>query len=224
MQIVPAILEKYPTSVFSQIKRLLPYFKNFQIDIADGRFVPNRTFQIEQIIEFFPHFHFQNYSRFLSFDFHLMVKDFETEIGKLEKLRNLLKIKTVFVHVSLRPNVYYLKSNFPKFSFGLVLNPEDSIDKLTTNYQLRTIASIQIMSVNPGFQGSPFIKQTLQKIEELRLKGYKNKIYLDGGVNQESLPTIVSLKHKPDYLCVGSFLTKAKNLKDKVKFLRSLSV
>lgn len=32
------------------------------------------------------------------------------------------------------------------------------------------------MSVNPGAQGNPFIKESLQKIEQLRNANYRNKI------------------------------------------------
>ncbi|MBI4009348.1 hypothetical protein HY357_03880 [Candidatus Roizmanbacteria bacterium] len=231
MHVVSALLEKNHTTLFAQIKRLAPYFKTFQIDIADGRFVPNRTVQIEEISEFLPHYHLpaspadrQTTYHKLSFDFHLMVRDYEAEIRKLEKLRNFIKIKNIFVHYSLHPNIYYLTSNFQHLTFGLVLDPEDSVDKLTKNYKLRTINCIQIMSINPGFQGQEFIPETLKKIEQLRAKDYRNKIYLDGAINQDTLSTIRSLEYKPDYLCIGSFLTKTMNLKQNVNYLRSLQL
>lgn len=223
MQIIPAVLEKNPTFLFSQIKRLLPYFKTFQIDIADGKSVPNRTVQIEEISEFLPHYNLQTTNYKLSFDFHLMVKDYEAEVKKLANLTNWLKIKNVFVHFSLLPNIQYLISNFP-FSLDLVLNPEDRVDKLTSKYQISAISAIQIMSVDPGFQGSAFIPETLKKIDQLRLKDYRNRIYLDGSINQDTLPIISSLKYKPDYLCVGSFLSKAENIKERVNYLDSLNL
>lgn len=219
MQIIPAILEKNPSSFFSQIKRLLPYFKHFQIDIANESFVSNRTVQIEEITQHLPHFHLQNYIHTVSFDFHLMVKDYQTEVEKLLKLKDYFLIKTIFVHYSLLPNIQYLKSNFP-FSFGLVLNPEDSVEKLSKLYSFKTISSIQIMSIHPGFQGAQFLPQTLQKVEQLRLLGYRSKIYLDGGINDETLRIILSRKYIPDALVVGSYLTKAENLKERVKFLK----
>ena len=49
MQICPSILEPTAESLFRTINRLSPFYKYFQIDIADGIFVPNKTVQIEEI-------------------------------------------------------------------------------------------------------------------------------------------------------------------------------
>jgi len=219
MQIVPAPLEKNASSLVAQIERLSPYFQTFQVDIADGIFVPNKTVQIDEIASYLTD-NRQPITEKLTFDFHLMVKDYVKDIEKLKKLRNLLKIRNVFIHFSLSPNYPLLATNYPQFSFGLVLNPEDSVEQLAINFQLSTIHCIQIMSVSPGFQGSPFIPETLKKVEQLRLKDYRNKIYLDGAINQDTIPLILSLKNQPDYLCIGSFLTKAENLKERVDYLK----
>ncbi len=77
------------------------------------------------------------------------------------------------------------------------------------------------MSIHPGPQGSPFIPQTLNKIDQLRQKNYRKKILLDGAVNQKTLPQILNKKNKPDVLCIGSFLTKAEDkLKERVEYLK----
>jgi pentose-5-phosphate-3-epimerase len=77
------------------------------------------------------------------------------------------------------------------------------------------------MSVNPGRQGQPFLLETLKKIEQLRLLGYRNKIFLDGGINEKTIPEILAQKFLPDVLCPGSFLTKAdeKDLSKRVDYL-----
>ena len=77
------------------------------------------------------------------------------------------------------------------------------------NYELRTMNCIQIMSVNPGFQGSKFLPETLKKIRALRQLDYGSDIYLDGGINERTIPIIKSQKDPPDFLCIGSFLTKS---------------
>jgi pentose-5-phosphate-3-epimerase len=78
------------------------------------------------------------------------------------------------------------------------------------------------MSVTPGVQGNPFFPETLVKIEQLRLLGYRNKIFLDGAVNDKTLLIINKLKYKPDVICPGSFLTKAKDLEKNVEYLNKL--
>src|SRR3989344_4912266 len=220
MQVIPALLENNSNALIKQINRLSPFFKTFQVDIADGIFVPNKTVRIKEINNFLTNNQYLITNNFI-FDFYLMVKDYEKEIEKLSNLvsKKIMKINNIFVHFSLLPNYQLLITNYPNFSFGLVLNPEDNVDELKQKYDLNQIESIQIMSVNPGFQGQPFLPHTLKKIEQLRKQNYRHKILLDGAINQDTLPLILSKKYKPDCLCIGSYLTKAENLKERIKFL-----
>lgn len=228
MQVVPAILEKTPEEFIFQFNRLRPYFNHFQIDIADGQFVPNKTVQIEELSKTIEQYSNITMKQF-SFDFHLMVKDYKKEIKKLMRLlarrsldeggKKFVKIKNVLIHYSLNPNFQFLISNFSCFAIGLVLDTPDQISDLGQKYGLDKIPLIQIMTINPGFQGSPFLPEMLNKIEQLRISGYRNKILIDGSVNDKTLPIILARKYQPDILCVGSFLTKAKDLKGRLKLL-----
>ena len=49
MDIYPSILETTIEDFVAQYNRVSPFFDHFQIDIADGQFVANRTIQIEDI-------------------------------------------------------------------------------------------------------------------------------------------------------------------------------
>jgi len=220
MQICPSILEPDIKSLLATIDRLSPFYKYFQIDIADGIYVPNKTVQIDDLIYYLSNQVTKLPTNFI-FDFHLMVKDYKTDIKKLKKLKNFITIKNIFIHYSVFPNPYPLIPN-PSFNIGMTLNPKDSVADLTTHYPLPTTPFIQIMSVVPGVQGNPFLPETLKKIEQLRLLGYKSKIFLDGAVNDKTLPLINNLKYKPDVICPGSFLAKAKDLKKNVEYLNML--
>ena len=219
MQTVPSLLEKTPDDLILQINKLSPYFKRFQIDIGDGVFVPNKTVQIEEIKDSLIKDCLNKDS--LSFDFHLMAKDYKTEIKKLEELKNLIKINLILIHLSVIESRHRLEKieNYSSLPIGLTLNPQDQVADLTSQYALDTIPFIQIMSVVPGVQGNPFLPKTLSKIEQLRLLGYKSKIFLDGAVNEKTVPIIMSKKFQPDFVCPGSFLTKAKDLEKNVKYL-----
>lgn len=219
MQTVPSILESDVSQLFYQINRLSPYYKIFQIDITDGVFVANRTLAIEEIIKSL------NEKKFtvgddLSFDFHLMVRDYEGEINKLEKLKSMIKIRNVFVHFSAVNNFGLDVLNFSSFPVGLVLNPEDGVDALKEKFNLGSLPFIQIMSVVPGAQGQPFLPEMLKKVEQLRLMDYRMEIFLDGAVNDKTLPYIGSLKYKPDIICPGSYLTKTNQLEVNVEYLK----
>ncbi|MBI3366061.1 hypothetical protein HY041_00335, partial [Candidatus Roizmanbacteria bacterium] len=151
-------------------------------------------------------------------------QDYKKEIDKLERLKNYINIKTVLIHTSLFLNYSLLPKTYPQFSFGLVLNPEDSVKTIKLNYEFEKIPLIQIMSVHPGAQGNPFIAESLKKVEQLRRANYRNKIALDGAINDKTIPLILKYKFLPDILCPGSFLTKADKLNKRVNYLENLAL
>ena len=220
MQTIPSILEKSASPLFYQINKLSPYFPRFQIDITDGLFVPNKTVQINEIINKINELTNDELRiKDISFDFHLMVKDYREEIKKIEKLKKNIKINLILIHFSAILDFGFRILDLSDIPIGLTLNPQDQVADLTSHYTLNTIPCLQIMSVTPGVQGNPFLPDTLNKIERLRVLGYKSKIFLDGAVNDKTLPVINNLKYKPDIICPGSFLTKTKTLKKNVEYL-----
>ena len=73
------------------------------------------------------------------------------------------------------------------------------------------------MAIYPGAQGSAFMPETLQKIEQLRNANYRSSIFLDGAVNGETLPVILGKKYQPDFVCPGSYFSRAENVEEKVR-------
>ncbi len=219
MQIIPSILENDSQGFKHQLTRLSPYFNYFQIDIADGLLVPNKTISINDVLESIKQLSNETMRRF-TFDFHLMVKDYQKEIGKLKQLTALVKIDNILIHVSaLGDSQLSTATNFG-FPIGLVLDPPDQVGSLAQKHDLNQIPVIQVMTVNPGFQGSPFIPDLLNKIEQLRTANYRNKIFLDGGINEKTIPLILQQKYLPDALGIGSYLTKSNQVEEKIKFLK----
>ena len=119
------------------------------------------------------------------------------------------------------PNYQLLTTNY-SLPIGLTLNPQDQVDDLARQYNLKEIPFIQIMSVVPGVQGNPFIPDVLNKIEQLRGIGYGKEIFLDGAVNEKTIPVILAKKYQPDFICPGSFLTKTKSLEKNIEYLNKL--
>ncbi len=199
MNIYPSILELSKEAFEEQFERVLPHFSHFQIDIADGIFVPHRTAQIENL-----EFRIQNSEPVKTFEFHLMVSDWEQEIPKIEQLSPRVTITRVLIHLSVFNSTFLTLNS--TFNRGLVVNPEDDISQ---NWEiLKTVDTIQIMTIHPGAQGSPFIPETLTKIDQLRERGFSGKIILDGGINDQTLPLIMQRECLPDAVCPGSYFTK----------------
>ena len=222
MLVSPSILTNSAEDAFRQIDRLLPFFNTFQIDIADGIFVPNTTVSIPELSEYIRHHNLSVKYKDYTFDFHLMVKDYVTHLEFLEHISKQINIGVVMIHSKLRPNLDQLKHQFHSFIIGLVINPEGSVQEFSSYYDLSEVPFIQIMSVNPGFQGAAFIPESLNKIEQLKKIDYRFKIYLDGGINDRTLPVIFSRTFTPDVIGPGSYISKAEDIKARVEELNSL--
>jgi len=218
MRIIPTILEKNKKNFEYQLQRLKLYFNHFHVDIADQIFVNNKTINIKEMASSINKTNNNN----LIFDFHLMVKDYEDNVKEISKISKIIKIKRVFIHMSVNPDIQKLKKIYPEFSFGIVLNPEDRVKTIEQKIDLKDIDSILIMTVYPGFQGSSFLQDMLIKVEQAK-NTYVNKIILiDGGVNSKTLSDIVSKRYRPDILCVGSYLTKSDNVKISVERAKAI--
>lgn len=223
MKIFPSILETQIDAFWQQIKKMIQIFPYFQIDIADGQLVANKTVQIEEIIRTISNFQFLISKHQL--EFHLMVDDYFKEIKKLKKLVHFIKIKKILIHLNAlkESNFQFLTSNFQPpdslFSYGLVLNPKDGVKE---NWPvIKKFSTTQIMTVNPGFQGSPFLPKNLEKINELRELGYQGIITLDGAINDETLPIVLKNKYLPDVVFPGSFLREKPG--ENLEILKKLS-
>lgn len=221
MKIVPSLVEQSAATLFDRITYLSPYFHRFQIDIEDGVFVKNKTLSTKEFVDYFTNLPAEALAKVgpTVFDFHLMVYDPETHLKILSKFPQK-QIGVVFIHKSVFPPLKQLTTSYPHFTFGLVLNPEDKVDAVDSAL-INRLSDIQIMTVDPGRQGQPFIPEALQKIEQLRKREFTGKIYIDGAVNELSIPIILSLSHKPDILCPGSYLAQSprKDLEKRVRFL-----
>ncbi len=212
MQIIPAILVNAPQELNQQLTKLSPYFSHLQIDIADGIYVPEKTITLQEISES------RIENKELRFDFDLLVDNIEESINSLDKLAKRLSIDTVFIH---KQNSSFIIHN-PLFSTGMGIDPQISVETIIQQFDINSLPAIQIMSVEPGAQGRTFIKEALNKIEQLRKAGYRNKIYLDGGINEKTIPLILENQFRPDFLCIGSYLSETQNIEERIYIINSI--
>lgn len=73
---------------------------------------------------------------------------------------------------------------------GIVLNPDTSVS--TVEPYLDKIEAVLIMSVHPGFSGQRFIPNVLTKIKNLRMISSELDIAVDGGVNDETIDSVLA--------------------------------
>ena len=109
MRIIPTILEKNKKNFEYQLQRLKLYFNHFHVDIADQIFVNNKTINIKEMASSINKTNNNN----LIFDFHLMVKDYKKHVEEISKISKIIKIKRVFIHMSVNPDIQKLKKIYP---------------------------------------------------------------------------------------------------------------
>ncbi len=222
MKIIPTLLTTTTQEFIDQMDLFQKYYSRIQLDITDGELVPNITVQIPEIIELVKEKKVIVSSNVL-FDFHLMVNNYELALKQIVELQELgMKVNLSLVNAELHPDIPTLNPQY-QFAIGLDISPKTQIDGIAHHYDLSYVPSIQIMTVNPGFQGSPFLEEMLLKIEQLRSQHYSAEIMIDGGVNEKTIPIIGGKKYPPDFLCIGSYLTKAgSDFENRVKELKEL--
>jgi ribulose-phosphate 3-epimerase len=89
-----------------------------------------------------------------------------------------------------------------KIEPGLSVNPETSAEEIDPYVHL--FSQVVLLSVQPGYQGEPFIEQTVAKAQKLRHSQKNVKIELDGGIHLKNAAAAAA--SGADYLVVGSVL------------------
>jgi len=180
IKISPSILSADFSKLGSEIQDLEKAKADLiHIDVMDGHFVPNITIGPEVINKL------RKYTS-LPFDVHLMISPVDNFIKDFaEAGADIITIHPEATN-DLVNSIKKIKSYNKKA--GVSLNPETSVEKVLT--VLNLIDLVLIMSVNPGFGGQKFIKETLEKVKilkkEIDSKNLKTQIEIDGGINFEN--------------------------------------
>jgi ribulose-phosphate 3-epimerase len=149
------------------------------LDIMDGHFVQNISFGPEVVRVVRP-------LTKMFFDVHLMCSKPEILLEPFAKAG----ADGITVHVELADRVTPLlwKIRSLGMKVGLAVNPPTAISNVEP--YLGQIELLNIMTVNPGFGGQPFIHEMVPKIQQAavwrRERGLSYRIEVDGGINQET--------------------------------------
>ena len=180
IKISPSILSADFSKLGNEIQNLEKAGADLiHIDVMDGHFVPNITIGPEVISKL------RKYTT-LPFDVHLMISPVHNFIKNFADAG--ADIITIHPEATsdLVSSIKKIKSYNKKA--GVSLNPKTSVNKVLP--VLNLIDLVLVMSVNPGFGGQQFIKDTLEKVKVLRKeidsKKLKTQIEIDGGINFEN--------------------------------------
>ena len=155
------------------------------VDVMDGRFVPNLTIGAPVVAAIRP---WTN----LPLDVHLMIEAPESQIEQFVNAG----ADIITVHMEACPHIHRLVQMIKGLGVraGVALNPGTPIDVLEE--VLPSLDLVLVMTVNPGFGGQTFIEAMLDKIARLRAeldkKGLATELEVDGGINADVAPRVVT--------------------------------
>jgi len=169
------------------------------LDIMDGNFVPNLTFG-PTIVEAI------NRLTDLPLDTHLMIFNPDNYIEKFAEAGS--DVLTVHQEVSIHLHRTIMKIKSLGVKAGVSINPATPVSAIEN--VLDEVDLVLVMSVNPGFGGQSFIKNSLKKISSLREIKEKNNynflIEVDGGIDIDNVQSV--LDAGADVIVAGASIFK----------------
>ena len=207
-KVVPAILTDDPKALDTMVRQVESFTTYMQFDIMDGQFVPSRSITAEHLAAL----HMK-----LSWEVHLMVQRPE---DYLESFRKAGAQKVVFHYeATSSPEEVIFQARKLSLEVGLAVNPETPVSVI---YPLVSkVDSVLFLTVNPGFYGSPFIPEVLDKAVELRSTQPNLEIGVDGGIKESNIAQIAQLGI--DVIYVGSAVFLQPNPGESFRHLLALA-
>ncbi|MCK9574177.1 MAG: ribulose-phosphate 3-epimerase [Candidatus Omnitrophica bacterium] len=197
--VLPAILTDKKEELIDMTNSCSKFCNYVQIDVMDGEFVPSKSISLADLKDIrFP----------LRSEAHLMVTE---PLEWVKAFKNAGSHKIIY-HFEIQNQHLRIIETIRKqnLEVGLAINPSTRLNDFS--FLVDKVDSVLFMSVIPGFYGSKFIPEVLDKIKEFK-KIYPSKcVGIDGGVKADNVLTIA--QSGVDYVCVGSAILKATNPKD----------
>jgi len=203
--IIPAIIAKNQEELTTHLTKVIDYVDVIQLDVMDNLFVPNTSL----------FFDFELPQSAVRFEAHLMVQDPAAWIGNNGK-----KVDMILVHSEsdMEPMDIIQQVRGCGKQVGFVLNPETPITALDD--VLDDIDQVLIMTVQPGFYGSPFLPEMLEKIKALRQLKPGLAIEVDGGITDATIPSVD--RAGANLFVSGSYIVKSDRVQQAIHTLEEL--
>ena len=202
IKIAPSILSADFTRLGEQVLEVQAAgVDRIQIDVMDGRFVPNITFGTQVVAALRPITH-------LKLETHLMVEPPEEFIEAFAQAG----ADTIIIHQEATPHLHRAIQQIHALGkkAGVAINPSTPATLLSE--VIGDLDLVLVMTVNPGFGGQEFIMETLPKIRQVRRKieemRLECEVEVDGGINIETAPLVVEAG--ADVLVAGSSVYECK--------------
>jgi len=204
IRIIPSVIAKSQQELTGKIRLVKDYVDYIQLDVMDNIFVPNTSLN----------FDFKLPKMKCVFEAHLMVEDPDNWVKN-----NWRKVEAIIVPIESCKNpgamIDFLEG---KRKIGLALNPETPLESIED--YLNRIDEVLILAVNPGFYGSKFIPEVLDKVTALRHLKPKLDIEVDGGIGPDTIKKTFGAG--ANFFISGSYVMNSDNPKQAIETLKNL--
>ena len=189
IQIVPAILTDDPNALENMVRQAETFTDYVQIDIMDGRFVPSKSITCQQLstVPIKP-----------NWEAHLMVLDPESYLPGFYQAGAQ---KIIFHYeATASPGKVIAQARELGLKVGLAVNPDTPASAFIS--LTGDVDSVLFLAVNPGFYGSKFIPEVMDKVAELRQSCPELETGIDGGIKETNIRQVA--QSGVDVIYVGS--------------------
>ena len=183
IEIAPSILSADFARLADEIAAIESAGVNMvHLDVMDGHFVPNITIGPPVIAKL-------RACTNLVFDSHLMISEPAKYAEHFVKAG--VNHITFHIEVAREPKKLIDRLHELGVTAGICLNPETPVQQIEAIAPLCDM--VLVMTVHPGFGGQKFILDAAKKIIQVReIVGPKNRIEVDGGIDPQTTPIVVS--------------------------------
>ncbi len=220
-EIIPAIIPKNINDLKEKLEKVRRIARFIQIDIIDGKFAPRPSWPYGEGDK-------ESFGKIISekeglpfwedFDFEadLMIENPENAIDDFIKAG----FTRLIVHIESTTNLEKIISRARELGTSICLaeniqTPNEEMEKW-----IDKIDGVQLMGISRiGFQGEPFDDGVISKIKYLRERYPDLIISIDGGVNLESAPRLISAG--ANRLVAGSAIFESEDIKGTIKKLQN---
>ena len=178
--IAPSIIAGDMTNLENEVKRSAHGRADFiHLDVMDGLFVANKTFDHNKIKELRP-------TTPIPFDAHLMINEPVKHVRNyVEAGSDIITVHTEVCNESSFGEIHdILRAN--EVSIGLAINPETELPSWVDKF-IPDLDQLIVMSVVPGKSGQKYIESSHEKVQRiakvLAEKKFTGLIEADGGVD-----------------------------------------
>ena len=188
-RVVPAILTDDPKAMETMVRQAETFTNYVQFDIMDGQFVPSHSITLQNLT---------NLPMKLRWEAHLMVLHPEDYLPDFHQA-GAQKIVFHYEATSSPREVISLIRDLD-MQVGLAINPDTTVATILP--LVDEVDSVLLLTVNPGFYGSKFIPEVMNKVAELRSARSDIEIGVDGGIKESNIAQIA--RAGVDVIYVGS--------------------